>query len=532
MTEFTIPGDFALDVESRTLRGILLPFGETSAKSQTGHVANFAADDIILPRDVSVVTLNRRHNRHDPVGRATVLEKREKHVYAEFAIADTDEGDAYLAEERDTLRKLSPEVLFAADNKHARLTGAALVDTGAFASAALFAVASTEEHHEDEFTDENGVTWKRKQDTEREHDDETNTTKTQTPVVESVDEAPNADPAKDTPNEGEFAMTASIVPGGVVTPPEKKTNQSASALFAALAQKHTSGDSSALAAFQELDASSGLFAAYAPLADITATGAAATVQAQFVGEVWKKRAFTQRVIPLFGHDDLTALKIEGWQWTTPPAVGDWAGDKAAVPSNTPVLAAVTGTAERIAGAHDVDRALRDFGNEAFWASYFRAMTEDYARKADAKVFTKAVAASTTVAPGTVPTGVPAGAAAIVDGALSVIDAGYAPTFAMVSTAIYRDLLLTKKDQTLEFLNMALGLEEGQLDTFKFIPHSGLTAKRVIVGAKEAGTVYELPGAPVRVEGIDVAHGGIDPALFGYVGWITNDAKALASVTTA
>lgn len=496
----TTYGDFTFDADARTLRGILLPFGEASRTASTGQTGVvFSADTIDLPRDPSVVTLNREHDRHDPVGRAHVLEKREAGVYAEFALADTAEADDWLGRQKDTLRKLSAEVRFAADKKRARLTGAALVTEGAFASAALFALAEPEDDEDDN------------------------------PQIIRGEDAADTDP-EDTPSEanqeGEEPVSTSIVPDGVVTPEADKTDKSASALFAALAQNATSGDSSPLAGFTDLDSrSTGLFA----LADITAT--AATTQAQFIGEIWGKKAYNQRVLPLLQHDNLTALKVEGWRWVTPPAVDAYAGDKAAVPSNTPVLEAANTIAERIAGAHDVDRALRDFGNEGFWNSYFRAMTEDYARKADAKVYAKVAAGATTVAPGTVPSGADASTVALVDGALAVVDAGYAPTFALVSSAIFRSLLLTPKDKVLEFLSAQVGLDEGQLSSFKIVPHASLAAKRVIVGAKEAATVYELPGSPIRVEGIDIAKGGIDPALFGYIATLINDAKALASVTT-
>jgi hypothetical protein len=513
-------GDFAYDPDSRVLRGLLLPFGEKSRRSQTGHEVEFSADSIDLPRDASVVTLNREHDRHDPVGRARLLEKRDAGVYAEFELADTDEADDWLSRQKDNLRKLSAEVRFAADRTRAKLTGAALVTEGAFASAALFALA--EDGTPEPVADAAHL--------EVVSDVLPEDITVSTPEGETATYTPDDTPSSDN-QEGEFSMS-SIVPDGVTTVEPPKVDTSASALFAALARKGFSGDASALAPFKDIDAnSSGLFAAYAPLTDVTATGTAASVQSQFVGEIWSKRAYNQRVLPLFQHDNLTALTVSGWQWTTPPEVAAYAGDKAAVASNTPVLAAVNATAERIAGAHDVDRALRDFGNEQFWSSYFRAMTESYAKIADGKVYTKIAAGATVVAPGAVPSGGDPGTVALVDGALAVIDAGYAPSFALVSSAIFRTLLLTPKDKVLEFLSAQVGLEEGQLENFKIVPHASLAAKRVIVGAKEAATVYELPGSPIRVEGLDVSHGGIDPALFGYVATLINDAKALASVTT-
>jgi hypothetical protein len=493
-------GLFAVEAETRTVRGIIIPWNEASAVSSTGNASlTFRPEDIRVPRDPSVVVLNRQHDRYDPIGGGVKFDaSHEKGLYAEYRIAETEEGDAWLADHGQLVR-LSPELRditrHADGHATATLTGSALVEAGAFASAGLFAIGEVQEQEE---------------------------------------ETPTSDVDEVTPEtESESVVTDSIVPEGVITPEANKVDTSASAFYTALARGESTGDFSSLKTFQNVDAAkTGMFAAYAPLTDITATGAAVTTQAQFVGEIYGKKAFQQKVLPLFAHDNLTALKVEGWAWVATPEVGPYAGDKAAVPSNAPTFTAVSTTAERIAGAHDIDRALRDFGNEGFWSGYFRGMTESYAKQADAKVYAKIAAATTTVAPGTVPSGVDAGSAALVDGALAVIDAGYIPSFALVSPAIYRSLLLTKKDQTLEFLSQSMGLEEGQLANFKFVPHASLAAKRVIVGAKEAATVYELPGAPIRIEGLDVAHGGIDPAVFGYIATIINDSKALASVTTA
>lgn len=58
------------------------------------------------------------------------------------------------------------------------------------------------------------------------------------------------------------------------------------------------------------------------------------------------------------------------------------------------------------------------------------------------------------------------------------------------------------------------------------------ARKVLVGAREARTMYELPGVPIRVEGLVPSNGAIDPALYGYIGDVTHNAKALSLVTVA
>ena len=56
------------------------------------------------------------------------------------------------------------------------------------------------------------------------------------------------------------------------------------------------------------------------------------------------------------------------------------------------------------------------------------------------------------------------------------------------------------------------------------------AGKVIMGARPAISFYELGGgSPIRVEALDVAKGGIDSAVFGYVGTLVNRPGGIISV---
>lgn len=261
---------------------------------------------------------------------------------------------------------------------------------------------------------------------------------------------------------------------------------------------------------------------------------------QWIGELWGGRAYQRRWTPLFNSGTLSSDTVKGWRWVTPPEVDYYAGNKADVPSNELETEPYDVVAQAIAGAHDVDRRYRDFNVTEFWDGYFRGMTESYARKSDRYVprelFDPENAATTAVTGGAVPSGVSPVMTKIVDGALAVLDEDL-PSFAVVSKADYRDLLLTKEDDKLAYLNSALGLEEGTVQSFRVIPaESDLTAintgNKVLVGCRSAATVHELPGSPIRIEGLDVARGGIDPGLFGYVALAVHNPKALAVVTAA
>jgi hypothetical protein len=158
-------------------------------------------------------------------------------------------------------------------------------------------------------------------------------------------------------------------------------------------------------------------------------------------------------------------------------------------------------------------------------------TEVRRAELDAKALAAIVGAATVTAPGTVPANVDKGMAAIVDGALGVIETENRPSFALVSPDLYRSILLTNDDDKLAFLNAGFGLEEGDFASFKIVPANIGTGK-VIVGAREAVKFFTLPGQPIRVEGLDAHHGGVDLAVFAYWASIAENANAVRSVTVA
>lgn len=495
-------GNFSYDAESRILRGLLVPFGERSRRSVTGDVAEFSKDTLDLPRDHSIVGLNRDHNPYDAVGRATTLTVTDHGVEAAFQLADTDQADDWLTGQKATLRKLSPEVVWLdASKTRARLTGAALVTEGAFASAALFAL-----------------------DPEADKDPETPEAE-----EEAEDKTPSADPVQENPEkESEEDPMSSIVPDapGAVNP---AVNDNERALFSAIANRSTNPDG--LAPF------AGAGAAFA-IQNVQASGPTGkTIEAdvtvpQALRELWKRQNYTQRFLPLVSSGTLTSPTVTGWRWTTEPTVGDYAGNLAEVPSTAVDTEPVTASALIIAGGNKLDRKFYDFNDSGVIESFLRLQTEAVARQMDAKALAAIVAGATTTAPGAVPTDVAKGLGAIVDGAQAVIASENRPSFAIVSPELWRDIIMMKDRDRLAYLDSGFGLEEGDVTGFKIVPGNVGTGK-VIVGAKEALTFYTLGGgAPIRVEGLDVHHGGVDVAVFAYYASILNNGNALRSVTVA
>lgn len=493
MTDLETFGDFTYDPSARTLRGLLVPFGEKSRTASTGQTdIEFSADTLDLPRDPSVVTLNREHDRHDPVGRATVLEKTDQGVIAEFQLADTDEADDWLARQRENLRKLSAEVRFAADRTRARLTGAALVTEGAFASAALFALAESAADEDPE-----------------------------TPAEETPDADNDADESAD---KEEVVTDIATLPEGVASPAgNDKADASAEGLFAAIAKAERSGDKSGLFAIANIQHSG----------PSGATIGADTQRPAYEGELWKRQPYQPVFMPLLNEQTLTSYKVDGWRWVTEPAVGDYSGNVSEVPSNAVDTEPVSVTAQRLAGGHKIDRRFQDFGDQSVIESYFRLQAEDVVRKLDGKALAAIIAGATAeTVTSKLYTGseaYPVGIAGIVDGALGVIASENVPTFAVVSPELWRDIVLTGKNDVLAYLQAGFGLTEGSLDGFKIRPGAVGTGK-VIVGAKPALSFYRTPG--IRVDAVDPHNGSIDPAVFAYYATLLHNGAAIKSVDTS
>lgn len=514
---------FTVDPETRIVRGRLLPYGELSRRSVTTDPVKFAKGTVELPADPSIVTLNREHSQVHPIGRAIEVTEVDDGIDVAFQIARTADGDQALADiAAGKFKRLSAEVRDLArrgqEATRAVLTGAALVPEGAFASAGLFQLADGEEELIVDAV-ESAV----EQEAPVVADD------TVQQIVEAVIERLDTQTTEAAPaeanQEGQFAMTNATVPAGVTAPATPAAT--ATGLFAALANK----DHDALKRYTGLG---DLFAisTVQHSGPSTVTIGADVQVPQALGELWKRRPYERRYAPLFNSDTLSSMKAVGWQWDTgkEPVVAAYSGNTAEIPSNAVDTVQVTADAVRLAGGHKLDRRYIDFPDQGVLASYFAHMTESYSRVSDAAFLAAAVSGATTstdsVAPGT---GITAGLKAIVKGALAVIASENTPSFAVVSAELWEAIVLTPNESVLGYLNASFGLEEGGIDGFKILPGAVGTGK-VLVGAKQGMTTYELPGVPIRVEGIDPHHGAIDPALFGYYATIVNNSAALQLVT--
>ncbi len=528
-------GTLYANAEDRIVSGLLLPYGE---QGQT-NIGKFSIEPgaVEIPADPDVVTLNVQHDHEEPVGRATELLDTPAGIVGTFRIANTPEGDTVLAEiAAGTRSKLSAEVKNVVIRSRKAVSGflfgAAIVEQGAFPSAALMA----------EFAEDTDGETVEAQILEVIPDPEGNVEEIvvddlpEQVIVDVVNPAdgsveqtvfvPETQSAP-TDNQGDIPMGAATAPESLQAAKSAPVSESLPTVLAQLASAAKSGSRSLFAEIAQRDDAKAVTSLFAALSDVEydSVGSAGinTHQPQWLGELWTGRTYERKYIPLISSGTMTALTMNAWRWTTKPAVSVWTGNKADVPSNTPATESFEVTGVRYAGAHDWAREFRDFGRTDVIESALRGMTESYAKVTDLATITALKAGATDV----VATGTTA-FERIMDGVEAVLPTAV-PTFAVIATDLYRELILTSNNDALAYLNAGLGLEGGNVAGFSIIPSDQLSAGNVLVGSREAAISFELSGAPIRVEAENVSQGGFDMGLFGYHAAAVVNADALVLV---
>ncbi|WP_248242982.1 hypothetical protein [Microbacterium kunmingense] len=551
-----LPGDstpeaglFARVENTRNIRGLLLPFGELSRPNASGNApVMFTKGSVKLPRDHSVVTLNTEHDRFNPIGRAIELRETERGIEATFALADTDEADAWLAQ---PTRKLSAEVAGLVRDgidkvraTFARLTGAAVVVDGAFESAALegalFSVAPDDEAKERIADPDDYAAFI------QEVEAHINAAKALienrlSESDEDEEQTPDAAPAQvtETADNEEFSM-ADTNDAGATVPATLLGNAPApkaldlNAVFGAIAaiKSGTPG--------QTAEAETML----AALADIKAestggltTAGSGVIPPTFAGRLWQGKRYQSRYIDLANH---TYGGI---------ALGGRKGFKVA--QGTALVAEVANAAQKVelptgtASTSLYGSTLRKFGYAADYAlewqyleggadvmqAFFEGVVDSAAKIIDESalkdIFTVAsrgsgAALSRLVAPATYPTQYPAAMGQLIQGIDLIADNGDDATFAIVNPTAWTQLLYTPKDLVPEFVEFGVGIGTGEATAGKvrvvkapasFFTGLGAAKPQVIVGAKNA---IEFREQQAEIDALEVAKFGVDRALVAFL----------------
>ncbi|MFJ3392026.1 hypothetical protein [Leifsonia aquatica] len=551
-------GTLTANRADRIVSGLLLPFGEVG----NTNLGKFSVPEnrVAIPQDVTVLAANTDHDRENPVARFMTAVATKAGIVATFSIGKNPEGDALLAEIERTddptaRKKLSAEiknvVIRNGQLVAGALFGAAFVKQGAFPSATVLAADvgdpdAYESHSEDTYTDENGVTWTRVYDTKSEttvEDDgntKTETTTTTTVVEETAEPGQPADPEEDSAVGVPNTLTAAK--GAATTEPRLP---GLATIYAAIADLRTNPDAA--------DARTVL----AALADIKISGSGAlpgagVLRENWVGQVWQGKTYERKYINLSKlGTDISAQGKKGFKiarGTTGSPVdhlgGDWAGNKTDVPTGVGNTTTIASTLARFAWAADFAREFFDLpGGQEVVEAFVRLVVEDYASWSDGKALsTYVTTAGAPVAPGTYPTQYSKALGLLLQGILAVQRAKDTPTYAIVNQTAMEQLVYTPFELIPQFVNFDFTTElSGTADGGKVqvveAPDSAFTGIKanepaVIVGAKNAIEFDELGSTPLTIDALEIAKGGVDRAVHGYLQTFIVRPESLILVGTA
>lgn len=557
-------GLFSRVGDSREIEGLLLPFGELSRPNLSGtEPVMFSASAVALPRDPSIVTLNDEHDRFNPLGRGVAFTMTDAGVVGRFAVANTDEGDAFLASYGDGTgkRKLSAElgslVRNGANAVRSRLTGAAVCTEGAFESAALFSLApgvnaefttdvpASDEYSApdrdnssrtvSEFTDSEGVRWRRIEEYSSKS------------TVEKITDAET--PAEDTnsTDSEEETMTAAAAPAETQTP-------AAPALFSgapAPAPEPADVDMNAFfTAFHAAknartqDAEGALMA----LADITTGGSLSNgvVPKAWVGRLWQGKRYVRKFIDLathvYGPIDINGR--EGYRLNDTEGLVQkrTTGEKKELPTGSATSSKRSSTRDSYGYAADIAQEWNYLtGGADIMQQFWQGVADSYAKVTDIEARDTLIrvamnrdgaALSARVAPGSLPAGTPAnsayypGVVQLIQAIEAISDADDDPSWAIVNPVLWAQLIYTPKELLPEFISLQVGVGTGEANVDGKVvvkkapqaafPGTNAANPQVAAGAKAAVEFKELGETPIQIDAVEVAKFGLDRSIVGFV----------------
>lgn len=502
------------DTAGRTVTGLALPYGVPGHSSKGTVIAE--AGSVELPADLKRIKLYRDHSNvaGSPVGYCTSATETAEGIEMSFRIGSTPDGDAALADVTEGIRDaLSVEIVGAEIGAGGKLTA------GTITAVALVAVPAFADARVASFTASLHPT-----PAEDDAEDDAPPAPDLEPAAEddAEDDAGDVDTSADNDNNTPDDQEIENMPEKINPPAEQESTLAAAAAPAGLTAARVNSAAPAVTFSSVVDTLLGVREGRerdammtAALADITKSAHPHVTSPGWLGELWAGVSYTREIIPTMTSRQLTGRKATGWRWTTRPTVDDYAGDKAEIPTNTPVTEAVELTARRIAGGHDIDRAYFDFNDREFIESYFRAMTESYAMVTDDRAAEFLVTEAAENLGPTQPDLLRAAAKA-----RQLVKRG---------TRTEATTYLVNPDDMFELLDVTTMdnpayLELIGVDPSKFVTSDLAPAGSVVAYAKPAVEWYELGRSPIRVEAEHLARGGRDAALFGYwAAFVTNPA---------
>lgn len=576
-------GEVMADLNERTITGLLLPYGEVG-QTNAGRFS-VEAGIIRIPSDPVVVSANFDHTRSDVWGRASRLWETPAGIMAQYTAARTPEGDQALAEATSTdnpeARKcLSAEFYVTVKDGKAvsgNLWGSGLVKKGAFPSAMVLAAdhpdaAGVETPVEPAAADNTHLSIEAPELPE--------SITVTTPAGAAAEYTPEAAPAEDNPERVEtVTATAEVMAGAVPAsvPGAPEVNSPAEVI------ERMPSRAEVFAAFAAVKANPSDGEAVAVLAALTdikfsganTLGAGGAIQKNWLGLVNDGSVATDREFITLGNlgTDISAggksgFKIRRGTAASPinpgdiPTKGDgsldaagaamdvggeWLGNKTEINSYGAHTTLLQSSLRKFAVGNDIAREFYDLpGGAEVIEAFIAQLEEDYNLWSDevARRTLVALSAANTIAPATgdYNPAYPAALGMLIQGVLAVkrrkVDGRKdVPTFAIANEAAFTDLvyMVGGDDHMPKWVNIAVSTDGGATidGTVKVVEgENGIEdSPAVSVGAKRGVDFDELAGGPLVVNAVDLAKGGIDRAVHGYVQTFVRRPQAFVRIGT-
>lgn len=486
----------SVDAERRTITGPILTYGELGTPS-TGPTI-FAEGSIEIPADLDRVKLLVQHDSYSAaVGYLTAIDVKDGQLVGTFKLPESDEGDEVLIEAADGRRDgLSVGVTITdyewiddgsvMNVKAAQLREVSVVTIPAYQTARITNVTASHQNRNPDM--------------------------------------PNVAPQIDY-NQLAAALGPQLAQ---IVPPARPSNVlglHAGASLDAVAQATSDAYRRGVNPIELAAALTDL------LPGDDATGKV-FIRPQWVDEVWQA---TRNGRPFFDGaatvGEVTGLKVEGWKYDLDPAgrpkVDPYTGNKEAIASRGKLKTIpVEEPVVRRAGGWDIDRALVDLGSVNFISALLTAAADDYKLQTEEWLTGKLLQASTEVVAGGTFAGTLAGLG------VAAVQLGASLSTIQMAT-----------DQWLEFAELTdaeipwwlknqgelnLGTTEGSAGKLKFHANPDLPAGVILAADNRAYTPFERKRL-IDVQAVNIANGGIDIGVFGYVSAIINDPRAVLRV---
>lgn len=544
MTDITIDAGVLLFATEDPLaaQGLLVPFG-VEARSNLGR---FTVDPgtFDIPTDFTGMGINKEHQRERVVGGITRVWEQPEGVLLAMRFADTPEGRKAAEDARSGRRRnLSVEVsdVKIRDGKavSGRIFGASVVEKPAFAGATLLAAEDT--HDTDEPTLD-----------ERVNALEAKVATMTTDPASAEEEEPEEPAEEEEGNMPEATQPATLTATGTPTAAEALAATTTPTVPTTLLATHAeqaaqstqlSDVYSAFDAYRKTRGEGDARTLLAALTDLKTTGAGtitvggSPVQVDWVGRLFQGKRYVRKYITLGKLGTQISLggkkgyKLHRGTSASPVEhfLNDWAGNKAEINSGNGWTESAASTRDNYAFGNDIAREFFDLpGGEEVIEGFFELIREDYLIWSDAKALAQFITtAGTPVAPATYPTEYDSAIGMLIDGIFQVAKVAE-PSFAIVNESAFRSLLFTPKDLVPEYVSIDVNTDGTAMADGKvhvvYAPDAAFNpgtlvepgTDAVLVGAREAVEFDELGSTPLTIDALEVAKGGVDRAVHGYV----------------